>query len=168
MKPVSSRHDDPHRNTDGDPWSTAAVAGHPIHAAIVPFPIVCFTLALLTDLAYWNSGGVIMWQNFSAWLLLAGLVTGGLAGIAGAVDLLARRAVRRQGPAWPHAIGNVIVLGVAFLNSLVHAGDGWTGVVPWGIALSALTVLLMLVTVWLGRSLVYRHHVGIDYRRERT
>ncbi len=147
--------------------ATAAVAGHPIHAAIVPFPIVCFTLALLTDLAYWNSGGVIMWQSFSAWLLFVGLVAGGLAAIAGAVDLLSRRAVRHHRPAWPHAIGNVIVLILAFFNSLVHAGDGWTGVVPWGLTLSAVTVAVMIVTVWLGRSLVYRDHVGIDYRSER-
>ena len=29
-----------------------AVGGVPIHAMLVPFPIVCFTGALLTDLAY--------------------------------------------------------------------------------------------------------------------
>lgn len=29
---------------------TAHVAGHPVHAALVPFPIVCFTLVLATDI----------------------------------------------------------------------------------------------------------------------
>ena len=111
------------------PRSTAAVAGHPIHAIFVPFPIVCFTLALLTDIAYWQTAN-LMWQNFSAWLLFAGLIFGALAAVAGAVDFLSRAEVRAQKPAWPHAIGNAIVLGLAFLNSLVHAGDGWTAVVP--------------------------------------
>ena len=77
------------------------------------------------------------------------------------MDLLARRSVRRMRPAWPHAIGNIVVLVLAIVNNLVHARDGWTGVVPWGLALSAATVLLMMVTVWLGRSMVYRHGVGV-------
>ncbi len=143
------------------PPSTAAIAGHPIHATLVPFPIVCFTLALLTDIAFWQTSN-IMWQNFSAWLLFAGLVFGGLAALAGAVDFLSRSAVRAQKPAWPHAIGNVIVLVLAFVNSLVHAGDGWTAVVHYGLILSAVTVLLLFVTVWLGRSMVFRHGIGVS------
>ncbi|MBS3650838.1 DUF2231 domain-containing protein [Pseudaminobacter sp. 19-2017] len=141
--------------------ATAAIAGHPIHATLVPFPIVCFTLALLTDIAYWQSFH-LMWHNFSAWLLFVGLVFGALAAIAGAVDFLFRREVRTQRPAWPHAIGNVIVLILALINSFVHAGDGWTAIVPYGLALSAATVVLMFVTVWLGRSMVFRHGVGVS------
>lgn len=140
--------------------STASIAGHPIHAMLVPFPIACFTLTLLTDIAYWRTSN-LMWQEFSSWLLLAGLIFGGLAALAGAVDLLSRSAVRAQRPAWPHAIGNVIVLALAFVNSLVHAGDGWTAVVPYGLILSAVTVLLIFVTGWLGHSMVYRHGVGV-------
>ena len=142
------------------PPSTATIAGHPIHAMLVPFPIACFTLTLLTDIAYWRTS-YLMWQHFSEWLLFAGLVFGVLAGLAGAVDFLSRREVRAQRPAWPHAIGNVVVLILAFINSLVHAGDGWTAVVPWGLILSAVTVLLLLVTGWLGGSMVYRHGVGV-------
>jgi uncharacterized membrane protein len=141
------------------PPSNAAIAGHPIHAALVPFPIVTATLALVTDIMFWRTGD-LMWQNFSSWLLFAGLVGGGLAAIFGAIDLLVRRSVRLQRPAWPHAIGNVVVLALAFLNSLVHANDGRTAVMPYGLTLSAVTVVLLIVTVWLGRSLVYRHGVG--------
>jgi uncharacterized membrane protein len=132
------------------PPSTAAITGQPIHAMLVPFPIVAFTLAFLTDIAFWQTSN-LMWQNFSAWLLFAGMV-----------DLLFSPEVRAQRPAWPHAIGNLIVLGLAFLNSLVHAGDGWTAVVPYGLILSAVTVLLIFVTAWLGRSMVFRHGVGVS------
>ena len=48
---------------------------HPIHAALAPFPAVCFTLALATDVAYWRTAN-LMWSNFSSWLLFAGLATG--------------------------------------------------------------------------------------------
>lgn len=143
------------------PRSTAAIAGHPIHATLVPFPIVCFTLTLLTDIAYWQTSN-LMWLHFSEWLLLAGLIFGALAALTGAVDVLFRREVRAPRPAWPHAIGGVIVLALAFVNSLVHAGDGWTAVVPYGLILSAVTVLVMAVTDWLGRSMVFRHGVGVS------
>jgi uncharacterized membrane protein len=145
------------------PQATATIAGHPIHAMLVPFPIVCFVLALVTDIVYWQTS-YLMWAEFSAWLLLAGIAFGILAAIFGAVDFLASAEVRDQRPAWPHAIGNVIVLVLAFFNNLVHAHDGWTGVVPWGLILSALTVLVILVTGWLGASLVHIHRVGVrDY-----
>lgn len=139
----------------------AAIARHPIHATLAPFPIVCFTLTLLTDIAYWRTSN-LMWQYFSEWLLLAGLVFGALAALAGAVDFLFRPEVRAPRPAWPHAVGSVIVLVLAFVNSLVHAADGWTGVVPYGLVLSAVTVLVMGVTDWFGRAMVYRHGVGVS------
>lgn len=142
------------------PRSTASIAGHPIHPMLVPFPIACFTLALLADIAFWQTSH-LLWQHFAEWLLFAGLVFGALAAIAGAIDLLSRREIRARRPAWPHAIGNVIVMVLAIVNSFVHAADGWTGVVPWGLILSALTVLLLLVTGWLGGALVYRHGVGV-------
>lgn len=140
--------------------SRAAVHGHPIHAALVPFPIVCFVLVLATDVLYWRTG-VLMWQDFSSWLLLAGLVMGGLAAIAGLIDLLSGGPLRRHRNAWVHGIGNLLVLILAFLNSLVHAGDGWTAVVPWGLVLSLLTVVVLVVTVWLGRGMVYRQAIGV-------
>ena len=143
------------------PRSTAAIAGHPIHAILIPFPIACFTLTLLTDIAYWRTSN-LMWLHFSEWLLFAGLVFGVFAALAGAVDFLFRREVRARRPAWPHAIGGVVVLCLALVNSLVHAGDGWTAVVPYGLILSAVTVLLLVITDWFGRSMVYRHGVGVS------
>ena len=55
------------------------------------------------------------------------------------------------------------VTGVFAVHGNVDAGDGWTAVVPWGLALSAATVLLMCIIGWLGRRLVLRHRgVRID------
>ena len=120
-----------------------------------------FTLSLLTDIAYWNTAN-LMWQNFSSRLLFVGLLFGTLAAIAGIIDFLFYPTTRSPGPAWPHAIGSLIVLVLAFINSLVHAGDGWTAVVPWGLILSAATLVVMVVSDLLGRSLVLRHGVGVN------
>ncbi|AVA25154.1 DUF2231 domain-containing protein [Rhizobium sp. NXC24] len=141
--------------------STARIAKHPIHPMLVPYPIACFVGTLLTDLAYWRTAEM-MWANFSAWLLTAGLLMGLLAAIAGLIDFLGDRLIRALWPAWPHVLGNVLVLILSFFNALVHSRDAWTSVVPTGLILSAVVVAIILFTGWMGWALVYRYHVGVD------
>ena len=142
------------------PQSTARIAMHPIHPMLVPFPIVCFVGTLLTDIAYVKSANV-MWLDFSDWLVSAGVVMGWLAGIAGLVDFIGSRRIRATRPAWWHAVGNVVALVLATLNMFVHTHDAWTAVMPWGLTLSALVVVILLFTGWMGWSMVYRHRVGV-------
>ena len=139
--------------------STARIAAHPIHPMLVPIPIACFVGTLLTDLAYWKTAEVT-WADFSAWLIAVGVVMGWVAAIVGAIDFVGSRGVRHLGAAWAHAIGNLVVLMIATLNMLVHTHDAWTSVVPWGLTLSALTVVLLLFTGWMGWAMVYRYRVG--------
>ncbi len=139
---------------------TLRIAGHPIHPMLVPFPIVCFIGAFISDIVYWQTAE-IMWADFSAWLLLVGLIMGVLAGIAGLIDFLGNRAIRAQGPALPHMLGNLAVLVIALFNTLLHTRDAWTSVVPTGLILSLVVVLILPFTGWLGWSMVYRHRVGV-------
>jgi uncharacterized membrane protein len=132
----------------------ATLNRRPIHPMLIPFPIACFVGALLTDLTYWGTAEM-MWADFSAWLLAAGLVLGVLAAIAGLIDFVVRPAIRAQGAAWPHAIGNLVVLVLALLNTMVHSRDAWTSVVPLGLILSAATVAVLLFTGWMGWTLVH-------------
>ena len=139
--------------------STAHIAGHPIHPMLVPFPIACFVGTLVTDIAYWRTAQM-MWADFSAWLLVVGMIMGSLAAIAGLIDFLSNRLIRVQQPAWPHMVGNIVMLLLALLNTFVHTRDAWTSVVPTGLILSVIVVLILPVTGWLGWSMVYRHGVG--------
>jgi uncharacterized membrane protein len=140
--------------------TTAQIARHPIHPMLVPIPIVCFIGALVTDIVYTFSAEM-MWANFSAWFLMIGFIFGVLAAIAGLTDFLGNRLIRAQAPAWPHMIGNLVVLILAFFNALIHTRDAWTSVVPVGLILSIITVLILPITGWLGWSMVYRHGVGV-------
>jgi uncharacterized membrane protein len=124
----------------------------PFHTIFLPFPIVCFTLAAFTDVAYWQTGN-LMWQNFSSWLLFVGLIVGCIAALAAIVDFFVSRLIA---PAWPRAVGGAVVLVLAFINNLVHAGDGWTAVVPYGLILSVATVVVMIIAAWFFRSAPYR------------
>ena len=147
-------------NTDSLPNSVAGISGHPIHPIFAPFPTACFTGALVADLVYWRTADM-MWETFSIWLITAGIITGVLAGIGGAIDFLGNRRIRSLSPGWPHALGNTIALILAFINAFVHSRDGYTSVVPEGLILSAAVVVILAFTGWMGWSMVYRHGVGV-------
>jgi uncharacterized membrane protein len=147
------------------PKSTASIAGHPLHPMLVPIPITCFVGTLLTDVAYACTADR-QWAVFSSWLLAAGLVGAALAAVAGVIDFLGERRIRRLKAAWIHAVGNVTAVVLSLINLFVHSRDAWTSVVPWGLILSAIVVLILLVTGWNGWEMVYRHGVGIRPRAE--
>jgi uncharacterized membrane protein len=140
--------------------ATAEIAKHPLHPVLVPFPIACFVGTLLTDVAYWRTAEM-MWADFSAWLLVVGLIMGVMAAVAGLIDFLGNRLVLTQTPAWAHMLGNVVVLVLSLFNALIHSRDAWTSVVPTGLILSAVVVLILPITGWLGWTLVERQRIGV-------
>jgi uncharacterized membrane protein len=131
---------------------TLRVARSPIHTMLVPFPAACFIGTLLTDIVYWRTAEM-MWSDFSAWLVSAGVILGFLVAIAGAIDYVASRTIRARPTAWS-VLGNAVALILATLDMLVHTRDAWTSVVPWGLALSTLVVATIVVSNW---SMLYRH-----------
>ncbi|MBX3576284.1 MAG: DUF2231 domain-containing protein [Rhizobiaceae bacterium] len=117
-----------------------------LRRAFLAFPIACFSLTVFTDIAYWQTLN-LLWLHFSEWLLLAGIVFAILAGVVILVETLLRK-VRHP---WLAILGGVVVVVLAVLNSLIHTADGWTAVIPYGLTVSVLTVLVMIVTGWVGR-----------------
>ena len=142
------------------PRSTAQLFGHPLHPMLVPFPIVGFLGALVTDIAYAQTANV-QWSNFSIWLITGGLVSGGFAALTGMIDYLGDAQVRQKKPATPHMLLNIAVYVIEIFNAFVHSRDGWTAVVPTGLTLSVLSAVLLGASAWLGGSLVYKHRVGV-------
>jgi uncharacterized membrane protein len=129
----------------------------PLLAAV---PTACFTGALVTDIAYWQSANM-QWANFSAWLLAGGLVIALFAAIVAIIDFIADARVRALGFAHEYAYGNVLAWLVAIINSFVHSRDAYTSVVPTGLILSAITVLILLATSWFGWDLLYRRRIVV-------
>ena len=132
--------------------------GRPIHRMLVSFSAAYFAGALVTDLVYWQMPDV-MWERFSIWLITAGLIMAGLATIAYVIDLAGRRRIDR--PAWPRAIGYAIAVLLALTNAFVHSRDGYTAVVPTGLMLSALVVIVLVLTALVARALTNRHRFGV-------
>jgi uncharacterized membrane protein len=143
-----------------NPRSTAAIAGHPIHPMLVPVPIFCFVATLFTDIAYALTADM-QWANMSAWLLTIGLIVSVFVVIAGLVDFFGDRRIRILRAAWIHGLGNAVALILSIFNIFIHSRDAYTSVVPTGLILSAVVVLILLVTGWNGWEMVYRHRVGV-------
>jgi uncharacterized membrane protein len=143
-----------------NPKSTAEIAGHPVHPMLIPFPIACFVLAFVSDLAFWRTSNDF-WASASLWLLGIGLITAALAAVVGLTDVLGDDRVRNLSDAWIHAGGNVIAVLIELYNWYSRYQDGNAAIVPTGVVLSLIVVLILLFTGWKGWEMVYRHRVGV-------
>jgi uncharacterized membrane protein len=140
-----------------DPGSTIRPRGRSIHVMPVSFSAAYFAAALVTDLVYWHMPDVL-WERFSIWLIVAGLIMAGLAAIAYVIDLAGGHQIDM--PTWPPVVGYALAVLLSLMNAFVHSRDAYTAVVPTGLTLSGLVVVVLLVTAWVGRILANHPRVG--------
>jgi uncharacterized membrane protein len=142
---------------DADFGSTEKPLGRSIHKMPASFSAAYFSAALVTDLIYWQVPNV-MWERFSIWLIVAGLLLAGIAAIAYLIDLASSRKIQR--PAWPVVVGYLFAVLLSLINAFVHSRDGYTAVVPSGLMLSALVVVVLLLTAFTGMASANRSRIG--------
>ncbi|MFC0711428.1 DUF2231 domain-containing protein [Azorhizophilus paspali] len=140
--------------------SRAALGGHPLHSMMIHFPVAALVGLLASDLGYLLSGDPF-WARVSLWLSGVGAFGGWIASIAGMIDLFSVRRIRRLVTGWSHALLAVMLLSLASLNWL-QRHLAVEHIFPWGLYLSALTTLLIVLAAWLGGRLVYEQAVGVD------
>jgi uncharacterized membrane protein len=143
-----------------NPRSTARIAGHPLHPLLIPFPIVSFIGALVTDVMFLTTGEG-GWATASNWLIGVGLVTAALAAAAGFADYAGDDRVRQIGAATRHMIANIVVVTLEAVNFLVRLSTSSDGLGSLGVWLSLASVIILAYSGWLGGELVYRHRVGV-------
>jgi uncharacterized membrane protein len=119
-----------------------------LYRMMAPLPAGCLVGALLTDLAYWGTAEMI-WADFSAWLLLAGLLLGLLVTVLAVLSYIFDP-TRRRRALWIPALCYALALLLSILNMFVHSRDAWTSVVPTGLVLSAIVVALLVCTGIIG------------------
>lgn len=143
-----------------NPRSTASFMGHPLHPALVPYPIAFFTGAFLADLAFLKIADPF-WAEMAFWMLAAGLFMAVLAALAGLTDFLGDRRIRAMGDAWAHALGNVTAVVLELINFYLRLGDATAPLPSPGVYLSGAAFLIIGFTGWKGGELVFRHRVGV-------
>ncbi|WP_041863231.1 DUF2231 domain-containing protein [Bordetella petrii] len=123
-----------------------ALTVHPLPAVFLGGALALFLGVMLADFAYAKSFD-IQWNNFASWLLVGGLVFGGIALVFAIIDLFRPR----QRAAGAILYGAILLAAwlVGFFNALMHARDAWASM-PTGLVLSAVTVVLAGAATWLG------------------
>ena len=139
--------------------SAVAVAGHPIHAMSVHFPIALVFATLGVDIFYWWSGDDF-WLRVGVWSSGFAFVLGVAAGVVGTLELLLVRGIRVRVGSWTHAVLAMTLLAIAGANwglRLMHPDQ----ILPHGLGLSVLAMVFVSLAGWHGGKLVFDHGVGI-------
>ncbi|WP_333714988.1 DUF2231 domain-containing protein [Yoonia sp.] len=139
--------------------SRIALAGHPIHAMSVAFPVALTFCTFGADVFYWLTGD-IFWARAAVWAAGTGFLLGMFAGISGTAELLLVSGIRARAPAWTHFIIAVTLLAALGANWGHRLSGFESAVLPYGILLSGLCVLMVMFTGWHGGKLVFDYQLG--------
>lgn len=158
---AAASHPNPHIRAvaEQDISSAIAVAGHPIHAMLVHFPIAFVIATLGVDIFYWFTGDPF-WLEVGLWSAAAAFVFGVLAALVGTAELLAVPGIRVRVASWNHAIAAMVMLAIVGANAGLRLV--WPEMVlPNGIMLSGLASLAAAFAGWHGGKLIFDHGVGL-------
>jgi uncharacterized membrane protein len=143
---------------DKDASSAVAVAGHPVHAMSVHFPIAFVIATLGCDVFYWWSADPF-WLRAGLWASGFAFMAGVGAGLVGTAELLLVPGIRVRAASWTHAVAAVVLIAIAGTNWGLRLADG--AVLPHGLLLSALATIFTALAGWHGGKLVFDHGVGL-------
>ena len=142
--------------------SRIAIAGHPLHAMLVAFPIALTMSVLGADLLFWWTGDPF-WARAAGWASFGAFVMGVVAGITGTVELLVVKGIRNRSASWTHFILAVMLLSILGANWGIRIGDHVGAVLPFGLLMSLLAAGLTAVTGWHGGKLVFDYQIGTKH-----
>jgi uncharacterized membrane protein len=141
--------------------SRAKLFGHPIHPMLIPFPLGLLGTALLFDLIDAWGGSEALGQA-AHYMIAAGIVSGLLAAVFGAIDWLAiPGGTRAKRIATMHGLGNVAIVALFAFAWLLRRDDA-ANQSTLVLVIEVIAVVGAVVTGWLGGELVDRLGVGVD------
>ncbi len=136
----------------------ARIAKHPIHPMLVPIPIGLWIFSFICDLVFVSGGGA-EWQTVAFYNMVAGVIGALLAAIFGFIDMLSLVGERRT-TALTHMTINLSIVVLYLINIwLRFTGSVSASAVTW---LSLVSIILLVVSGWLGGKMVYVLGVAVD------
>lgn len=143
--------------------SKASIAGHPIHPMLVAFPIGLWVTSFVLDVIFYFMRNSTL-AMISKVMIAAGLVGAAAAAVPGIIDWLSIKDPRVKKVADWHARLNIIALIVFGASLYLRMRIGaplvnWHARIP--VLLSALGILLIGISGWLGGALTFEHGVGV-------
>jgi uncharacterized membrane protein len=137
----------------------ASIAGHPIHPMLVPIAIGGFVLSFAFDLVAMATGTGNPWNLLSYYTMVGGIIGALAAALPGLVDLLSLSGYTK-GVAVKHMLINLTVVAIYIFNAYLRHGSPQDMKLP--MILSVVTILMLLVSGWLGGKMVFEAGVGVD------
>jgi uncharacterized membrane protein len=131
---------------------------------LVPIPLGLWIFSLVCDLIYIFGWGGAIWDDLAFYTMAGGLVGAFLAAAPGLLDYRSLTLPTVKNVATAHMIMNlaVVVLFAVNLGLRTQYPPG-TGAL---VLLSAIGVVLLGISGWLGGELVYVHGVAVEPQRE--
>lgn len=140
----------------------ASIARHPIHPMIIPIPIGLWVFTLACQIIH-EAGGAGPWETIATYAMGGGIIGALLAVTPGFIDLFSIPPSRARSDGIWHMSLNITITAIFIINFALRS----TGSVTPGasLILSIIGVALLLVSGWLGGSMVYVHGVAVEPRR---
>ncbi|MCC4245160.1 DUF2231 domain-containing protein [Stappia indica] len=139
--------------------SAVAVAGHPLHAMSVHFPIALVVATLGCDVFYWWSGDPF-WLRAGLWSAGFAFFAGLGAGMVGTAELLLVSGIRVRAASWTHAVAAMMLIATIGTNWGLRLTEP-DAVLPHGMMLSVLASIFTGLAGWHGGKLVFDHGIGL-------
>ena len=143
----------------------ASIAKHPIHPMLVSFPIGLWVFSFVADVIFLTGWGSEGWNDFAFYSMVAGIIGALLAAPFGLLDYLGiqDRITKRIGTM--HMVLNLLIVGLFAANLYLRMQVGSGAGLPF--TLSAVAILMLLASGWLGGEMVYVHGAGVQPPEER-
>jgi uncharacterized membrane protein len=138
----------------------ASIAGHPIHPMLVPIAIGGFVISFASDLIVLFGGQAAVWNPVAYYTMIGGILGALAAAVPGLIDLLSLPPGPIKSTAITHMSVNLLVVAIYVGNAWMRHGNPQDLKVP--MVLSAVTVLMLLFSGWLGGKMVFEGGVGVN------
>ena len=142
----------------------ASIAGHPIHPMLVPIAIGCFVFSFASDLICLITGNGTPWNMLAYYTMIGGIIGALAAAVPGFIDFLSLPAGPIKSTGLKHMGINLTVVALYIWNACLRHNDPQN--LKMQMIMSFVTILMLLMSGWLGGKLVFEHGVAVDTTRD--
>src|SRR6266540_893478 len=139
--------------------STASFKGHPLHPIIIPLPIGLWIFSLVSDLIFKFGYGGPVWNDVAFYTIAGGIVGALIAALPGLIDLVSIENPKSKSIGIWHMVINLLAVGLYCVNFWLRTHRAPGDNLP--IVLSAIGIVLIVISGWLGGEMVYVRGVAV-------
>jgi len=142
--------------------SRASIYRHPIHPMLIVFPIGLWVFSFVCDLvALKRPENSVFWNDMAFYTMAAGVMGAIAAAIPGFIDYLGLHEPRVKRIATTHLVLNLVVV-ILYVFNLGFRLNQPVVTTTSAVLISAIAIVLLAISGWLGGSMVYVHGVAVE------